>query len=166
MTSSFREGRPHDEAFIVEMAREASTIEDRPLPDSHAAVVRAVLPPSYDTAVIATDEDGRRLGAAWWHWHEPPLLVDQCAKPLPEMIVSVVEEARNRGIGAQLIEALADRAAERFDGLVLNVHLRNPAARLYTRTGFRVAGRGRGPFGVAMLRNLHPTTGARNKDAT
>jgi hypothetical protein len=36
----------------------------------------------------------------------------------------------------------------------LNVHLRNPAARLYTRTGFRVAGKGRGWFGVAMTREL------------
>jgi hypothetical protein len=42
--------------------------------------------------------------------------------------------------------------------LSLNVHLRNPAARLYTRTGFEVAGKGRGPFGVAMVRTLPSRT--------
>jgi hypothetical protein len=53
-----------------------------------------------------------------------------------------------------LIEALASEAAARYTQLSLNVHLRNPAARLYTHTGFRVAGKGRGWFGVAMVRQL------------
>ncbi len=70
------------------------------------------------------------------------------------MIVAVVEDARGGGLGAGLIEALASKASEQFDAVALNVHLRNPAARLYTRTGFRVAGQGRGWFGVAMRRNL------------
>jgi hypothetical protein len=38
--------------------------------------------------------------------------------------------------------------------LALNVHLANPAARLYMRSGFRIAGAGRGWFGVAMVRAL------------
>jgi hypothetical protein len=38
--------------------------------------------------------------------------------------------------------------------LALNVHIRNPAARLYSRAGFVVAGKGRGPLGVAMVREL------------
>jgi hypothetical protein len=46
-------------------------------------------------------------------------------------------------------------ATTHFTELALNVHLRNPAARLYTRSGFRVlAGKGRGWFGVAMTRRL------------
>jgi len=53
-----------------------------------------------------------------------------------------------------LIDALADEAAKHFSVLTLNVHLRNPATHLYTRTGFRVAGAGRGWFGVAMSRPL------------
>lgn len=53
-----------------------------------------------------------------------------------------------------LVEALADRAAERHSALTLNVHLLNPAVRLYVRTGVRVAGAGRGRFGVPMRRDL------------
>jgi GNAT superfamily N-acetyltransferase len=151
---SYRPARAGDEAFITEMARQASTIEDRPLPEADAPVVLAVLPPSLDAAVIAADETGRRLGAAWWHWHEPPLLLDADGAPLPEMMVAVDQDARGGGLGAGLIEALVSKAAEQSDAVALNVHLRNPAARLYTRTGFRVAGQGRGWFGVAMRRNL------------
>jgi len=33
-------------------------------------------------------------------------------------------------------------------------HFRNPAAHLYSRAGFVVAGKGRGPLGVAMVREL------------
>lgn len=36
--------------------------------------------------------------------------------------------------------------------LTLNVHLLNPAVRLYARTGFRAEVRGRGWYGVAMSR--------------
>ncbi len=153
--TAYREARVGDEAFIVEMARHAGTLEDRPLPEASAPDVVGVLPPSLDAAVVAVDDRGRRLGAAWWHWHRPPLARDQDGEPLPELTVAVVERARGAGIGTTLIEELAARAAaRRFEGLALNVHLRNPAVRLYTRTGFHVDGRGRGPFGVAMRRDL------------
>ncbi|MGH2387439.1 MAG: GNAT family N-acetyltransferase, partial [Chloroflexota bacterium] len=75
-------------------------------------------------------------------------------RPLPEMAMAVIESERGRGVGTALIEAIAVEAGKRFAALSLNVHLRNPAARLYTRTGFQVAGKGRGPFGVAMVREL------------
>jgi GNAT superfamily N-acetyltransferase len=69
--------------------------------------------------------------------------------------VAVIDAARGHGVGTLLIESLAAEAAEQYTELSLNVHLRNPAARLYTRTGFHVAGKGRGWFGVAMVRRLH-----------
>ena len=53
-----------------------------------------------------------------------------------------------------LIEALAEHATGRVPGLSLNVHLLNPAVRLYRRSGFAVAGAGRGQFGIAMQRSL------------
>lgn len=152
---SCREARADDQTFILEMARWAGTIEDRPLPDAEDPAVVASLPAGPDAAVIAVEEGGRRLGAAWWHWHEPALVIDESGRALPEMVIAVVESARGTGIGTALIEALATRAADRFEALALNVHLRNPAARLYTRTGFRVAGQGRGWFGVAMRHDLH-----------
>jgi len=49
---------------------------------------------------------------------------------------------------------LAVEAARHHDALTLNIHLRNPAARLYSRTGFSVAGADRGRLGVAMIRPL------------
>ncbi len=143
-----------DHPFIVEMARLASTIEDRPLPPIDGPGVIGMLPGPGDGALVAFDGDGARLGAAWWHFHTPPLIEDDEGRAIPEMVMAVIPDARGRGIGGALIESLAEAAALRFDSLSLNVHLRNPAARLYTRTGFEVAGAGRGRFGVAMRRSL------------
>jgi GNAT superfamily N-acetyltransferase len=136
------------------MARLACVIEERPLPTPESSEVRDLLPGPTDQALLATDETGQPLGAAWWFFHTPPLLYATDGRPLPELAVAVIETARGEGVGTALIKALAAEAATRFSALALNVHLRNPAARLYTRTGFQVAGKGRGPFGVAMVRPL------------
>jgi GNAT superfamily N-acetyltransferase len=149
-----REAQAEDWRFVIEMARLACTLGDRPLPEPDAPEVLACLPPSVSAAVIATDDEERPLGAAWWHLHEPPLLPAPDGSPLPEITLAVVERARGHGIGAALIEALAQNASSHFSALALNVHLRNRAAGLYMRSGFRVAGKGRGPFGVAMTRDL------------
>lgn len=143
-----------DRSFLVEMARLASVIEDRPLPEPTAPEVAAMLPGADDVAVIAVDAASRPIGAAWWSFQEPPLLTDTAGNPVPEMIIAVTEAWRGRGVGGSLIEALAGEAAYRFGAISLNVHIRNPAARLYSRTGFEVADKGRGPLGVAMLRAL------------
>ena len=75
--------------------------------------------------------------------------------PVPEIVVAVVPADRGRGTGRRLLDALAAHAARQgHDRMVLNVHIRNPAARLYSRVGFTVAGKGRGPLGVAMVREL------------
>jgi len=79
---------------------------------------------------------------AWgprWHVHEPPLMLDAVGEPLPELAMAVVEVRRREGIGMALVEAIAQKSAQRFDALTLNVHLLNPAVGLYIRTGFRVA---------------------------
>ena len=149
-----RDAEPEDRGFVVEMARFACTLEDRPLPDPDAPEVLACLPQAMSAAVIATNDDERPLGAAWWHLHEPPLVVTADGSPLPELTMAVVDDARGRGVGTALIEALVTNAGTHFAALALNVHLRNPAARLYTHNGFRVAGKGRGWFGVAMTRDL------------
>jgi GNAT superfamily N-acetyltransferase len=143
-----RAAQPADEAFIIEMARLAAVIEDQPLPP--AATVTHMLPTTLDTVLVATTAAGTPIGAAWWHFHDPPLL----DPTVPEMGLAVLATERGRGVGTTLIAALAAKAASTHDRIVLNVHVRNPAIRLYSRNGFEVAGRGRGPLGVAMLRHL------------
>lgn len=150
-----RAGEPSDAAFIVEMARLASVIEDRPLPPADDPTLVRGLPPAPDAAVLALDPAGRPVGAAWWHFRAPPLVVAPGGTQVPEIVVAVVPDDRGRGVGRCLLAALAARAAERgYDRLALNVHIRNPAARLYSRIGFEVAGKGRGPLGVAMVLRL------------
>jgi GNAT superfamily N-acetyltransferase len=146
-----RSGAAGDRPFLVEMARHVCALEGRALPAADDREVVAFLPDSPDAAVVVAVDDGdRRLGAAWWVLHEPPLLLARTGNPLPELAIAVVEDQRGRGVGTALLDALVDRARGRFPALALNVHLLNPAVRLYIRAGFKVAAAGRGWYGVAM----------------
>jgi GNAT superfamily N-acetyltransferase len=149
-----RRAEAADRPFLIEMARFACTLADRPLPSPSDPDVLATLPGEADGALVACDSSQQPVGAAWWHVHEPPLLRDADGRTLPEMVMAVVEHARGRGVGTRLIEALIGEAARHHRLLTLNVHLLNPAVRLYVRSGFRVAGAGRGWYGVAMSRSL------------
>ena len=80
-----RAGEPSDAAFIVEMARLASVIEDRPLPPADDPELVQMLPLSPDTAVLALDHDGHPVGAAWWHYSDCPLVVTPDGAPVPEL---------------------------------------------------------------------------------
>ncbi len=148
-----RRAERRDRDLIVEMARLACGFEDRPLPHADDPAVRALVPGPTDVAVVATEEGGEGLGAAWWHFHEPPLVIDDRGQAVPEIAMAVRENVRAIGIGGSLLEQLAVEGARKgFDALSLNVHLRSPATRLYMRSGFRVAGKGRGWYGVAIVR--------------
>ena len=144
-----------DAAFIVEMARFASAVEDRPLPAVDDPGLVRGLPPAPDTAVVALDDDGHPVGAAWWHLRDSPLVVTPDGVQVPELVVAVTPSSRGNGVGRCLLDALAARAVVHgYDRLALNVHIRNPAVRLYSRAGFEVSGKGRGPLGVAMVLQL------------
>jgi GNAT superfamily N-acetyltransferase len=149
-----RTATQHDRDFLVEMARLACGLEDRPLPAADDPAVRALLPGRTDLALVAADDRGERVGAAWWHFHEPALVVGEAGQPLPEIAMAVRDDVRGRGIGSRLLDELTVRGTGRFEALVLNVHLRSPALALYMRSGFSVAAKGRGPYGVAMIRPL------------
>ena len=149
-----RRAQGGDRDFVVEMAVLACGLDDRPLPVPDDDAVRGLLPRPADLALVAAGDGGECLGCAWWHFHEPPLVRDKRGEVLPEVTMAVAEDARGCGIGGRLLGELAAEAAGRFSALSLNVHMRNPAARLYMRNGFRVAGKGRGWYGVAMVRSL------------
>ena len=95
-----------------------------------------------DAGVVAVTADGARLGVAWYRLfsaEEPGwgfIAVD-----VPELAIGVVAEARGRGIGGALLDALLALAREQgFRALSLAVDRHNPARRLYERKGFRDAG--------------------------
>jgi len=147
-----RPGSAEDTPFVREMARHAATLEERPLPPADSEDVLELLPDRADAVVVAEEQSQARLGAAWWTTQGEPL-VSHLAQA-PEVCMAVAPASRGRGVGTALLRALIDEAERREVGaLVLNVHLRNAAAlRLYMASGFRVAGAGRGWFGVAMAR--------------
>jgi GNAT superfamily N-acetyltransferase len=145
-----------DRAFIVEMARYVCTLEGRSLPAADDPQVVGWLPDSPDVAVIAVDGNERRLGAVWWVLREPPLVRDPAGSPLPELAMAVVENERRKGIGQALLDEIVERVRGQFPAVALNVHLLNPAVRLYIRAGFKVAAAGRGWYGVAMSLPLDP----------
>jgi ribosomal protein S18 acetylase RimI-like enzyme len=150
-----RAATDEDHAFILEMARLACGLEGRhPVPAADDPSVLALLPNAEDVAVVALNDAAQAIGAAWCHTHNPPLLLDAGGLALPEVTLAVLPAARGRGAGAELLEAVADAMRARAPALSLNVHLLNPAVCLYIRSGFRVAGQGRGWYGVAMRRPL------------
>ena len=66
MTSQYtlrRAAGPADASFIVEMARHACVIEDRPLPDPDDDEVLEMLPPTGVVPIIAVDHSGTPVGA-------------------------------------------------------------------------------------------------------
>ncbi|MDZ7886654.1 MAG: GNAT family N-acetyltransferase [Mycobacterium sp.] len=145
---------PGDRGFMVEMARHACVIEDRSLPDPDDDDVLEMLPAPGTVAIIAEDRQGSPAGAVWTYHSNPPLRTDTAGVPLPELCIAVAPGQRGVGIGGVLLDALFAELAPLCDTMCTNVHVRNPARRLYERKGFREDGQGHGPLGMAMLKDL------------
>ncbi|MBA3605730.1 MAG: GNAT family N-acetyltransferase [Acidimicrobiia bacterium] len=91
-----------------------------------------------DVGVVAVDDDGRAVGAAWWRSFTAARpgygFVDALT---PEVSIGVIPEARGRGVGTAMLQALIDAAgACGLGALSLSVELDNPARRLYARLNF------------------------------
>lgn len=91
-----------------------------------------------DVGFVAV-EGGERLGAAWQRLmtaEDPGYgFVDE---ETPEIAVAVVPEARGRGIGGLLMEAVIEAArSSGYEEISLSVDRTNPAVRLYELCGFR-----------------------------
>ena len=136
------------------MARYACVIEDWPLPDADDDDVHDLLPDGDSISIVAVDPTGLPVGAVWTFRHEPPLPLGPSGIGAPEIAIAVAPEHRGAGIGGALLDELFTSATGRYEALALNVHQRNPARRLYQRSGFRSVGKGRGALGVAMLKDL------------
>lgn len=122
------------------MACHARVIEDRPLPDPDDDEVLVMLPPAGVTPIIAEDHSGTRLGAVWTFYGSPPLRCDAAGEPLPELCIAVAPGRRGAGIGGMLLDALFADTATDHHAICTEVHIRNPAKRLYERKGFRIDG--------------------------
>lgn len=94
-----------------------------------------------DFALVARDERGRKLGAAWYRLFpesEPGYgFVDAAT---PEIAIAVAPGWRGAGVGEALLRALMDAAhSNSFDAISLSVQKSNTAAaRLYEKSGFVV----------------------------
>lgn len=92
-----------------------------------------------DAGVVAIDQTGQRLGAAWYRRFPVDAPGYGFISPdIPEISIGVVPEARGRGVGGALLEALLALACARGErALSLSVERQNPARALYERHGFR-----------------------------
>lgn len=103
-----------------------------------------------DTGVVAVDDDGVPLAAAWYRRYSAAApaygFVDE---DTPEVAIGAVVAARGRGLGHQLVEALLDAGhAEGFARLCLSVKKGNaPARKVYDDVGFVVVPSPIGPDG-------------------
>jgi ribosomal protein S18 acetylase RimI-like enzyme len=107
-----------------------------------------------DAGVIAESTDGSARGAAWYRLYTPAERGDGIiAEPgVPELAIGVSPEARSRGAGAALLQALLRVAGKSgFERLGLSVDPANPARRLYARCGFRELPSGNPYAGTSIL---------------
>jgi GNAT superfamily N-acetyltransferase len=144
-----RLAQPDDEPFMWDMAWQATAVDDgmRMLGREAAFAIPHVRHylegwgRTGDAAVVAV-VDGQRLGAAWYRLFpaEDPGW-GFVATDVPELSIGVAAEARGRGVGSALLDALLTLARERgYRAVSLSVDRQNPARRLYERKGFRDAG--------------------------
>jgi GNAT superfamily N-acetyltransferase len=145
MDLHIRDLQPDEFPFLREMLYTAALWRpDDPRPEPQWVMEQPQIAPFHeewgrpgDTALVAED-DGRLIGAIWYrffteerHGHG---FIDE---KTPEIAIAVVQDARGRGVGRALMQALHDRA--RRDGVVrlaLSVNADNPAKRLYTSFGY------------------------------
>jgi GNAT superfamily N-acetyltransferase len=135
-----RRGGAQDIRFLRDMLHHAYYWKER-APSGDAGPVRLYVKgwgrPG-DTALVAIDE-GFPVGAAWYRLFSPRLpgygFVDERT---PELAIAVVPNARGKGIGSSLLEALLVRAKdESHDAISLSVDKLNEGAiHLYEQYGF------------------------------
>ena len=147
MSPTIRAADQADAVFVEAMLREAvnwdpgrpalSMGEVRSLPELWHYVEDWAR--STDVGVVAEDEDGDPIGAAWLRFFDPDDPGFGFIDPaIPEVSIGVVDAHRGEGVGGALLSALEDDArALGLEALSLSVEAANPAKRLYERRGYR-----------------------------
>jgi len=95
-----------------------------------------------DYALIATDENGNKIGAVWLRYFDDNnkgygFISDQ----IPEIGIAVEEKNRGNGIGSFLLEEILERTKDKIQLISLSVQLDNPAMKLYRKFGFYECGK-------------------------
>ena len=135
---------------LREMLYEAAAWRDGPGPqfeqvmaDPQVSLYIDGWPRTGDEGVVAEDDAGRRVGAAWYRLFTAEQHGYGFIDPaVPEVTVAVKRSARGRGVGRRLLEELVKRAhSNGISALSLSVEADNPAVRLYERMGFVRVGR-------------------------
>ncbi len=94
-----------------------------------------------DTGVVAVDDAGRVIGAAWYRFFTAAPGYGYISDDIPELAIGVDAAARGQGVGDALLRALiAEARAQGLPAIGLSVDKQNRARRLYERLGFRDAG--------------------------
>ena len=159
-----RRGGAQDLRFLRDMLHHAYYWKERAPEDRGAGpvalYVKAWGRPG-DAAMIAIDS-GFPVGAAWYRLFTRDrrgygFVDDQT----PELAIAVVPNARGKGVGAALLEALLDRArAEGHETISLSVDRNNAGAiGLYERYGFERVGEEDDSVTMLAHRQQRPTTG-------
>jgi ribosomal protein S18 acetylase RimI-like enzyme len=141
-----RYARASDESFLWDMLYYAAHMAEDGLVSSQDARIDPFLAKYVegwgregDLGVIAEDEAGEPIGAAWLR----ALAVEERGYPdvpadFPELAIAVDPGASGRGVGVALLAALLNKAQTVHSGVVLSVRAGNRAIRLYERFGFDV----------------------------
>jgi ribosomal protein S18 acetylase RimI-like enzyme len=147
MAYAIRPYRDDDIAFLWEMLYQSIYIpagEEQPgreiLDDPAIAKYLLHWGRDSDRALIAVDEDGTPLGAIWMRvWPDAEHGWGYVDDETPELGMAICAEYRGRGLGGQLLRAIAAEAQQAgFRALSLSVDPRNAVAlALYQRHGYQ-----------------------------
>ena len=111
-----------------------------------------------DTGVVAEDGGGAPAGAAWYRLFDAADRGDGILAPpgVPELAIAVEPRYRERGIGAELLAALTQRARDGgYARLLLSVDPANDRARrLYERSGFAYVDTDDAARGTSLIMEL------------
>jgi ribosomal protein S18 acetylase RimI-like enzyme len=90
-----------------------------------------------DRGVLAVDESGTAVGAAWVRLLDHNFHArNHAAENIPELVLGVRPALRGQGIGTALMARLITEVTGHYPALVLSVRAINPAVHLYERLGF------------------------------